>query len=115
MSSRLSDLRHSVRLMARVTKWFKDTWDDLLVYALTLLGVIMAQFLPALKAQGDFDLTVTGPRVLVASVVALWLVLQDEDTKGDPLARVGKKAALKRRLSAALTQGFTWSTLTGMV
>jgi len=96
-------------------RWLSETWDDVLVYVLTLLGVIMAQFLPALKSSADFDLTVTGPRVLVASVVALWLVLQDEDTKGDAIAKKGKKANLKRRLSAALTQGFTWSTLTGMV
>ena len=96
-------------------RWLQEFWDDVLVYALTLLGVVMAQFLPLLKASADFDLTVTGPRVLVASVVALWLVLQDEDTKGDPVAKRGKKANLKRRLSAALTQGFTWSTLTGMV
>jgi len=96
-------------------RWIAEAWDDLLVFALTLLGVIMAQFLPLLKSSDDFDLTVTGPRVLVASVVALWLVLQDEDTKGDPIAKRGKKQALKRRLSAALTQGFTWSTLTGMV
>jgi len=96
-------------------RWLSETWDDVLVYALTLLGVIMAQFLPALKSSADFDLTVTGPRALVASVVALWLVLQDEDTKGDLVARKGKKANLKRRFSSALTNGFTWSTLTGMV
>jgi len=96
-------------------RWIAEAWDDLLVYALTLLGVIMAQFLPLLKASGDFDLTVSGPRALVAAVVALWLVLQDEDDKGDPLAKKGKKSNLKRRFSSALTGGFSWSTLTGMV
>jgi hypothetical protein len=96
-------------------KWIIEFWDEALVYLLTLIGVLMAQFLPLLKAVEPFDLTVNGPRVLVASVVALYLVLQDEDTKGDPVARRGKKGAIKRRLSAALTQGFTWSTLTGMV
>jgi len=96
-------------------RWLSETWDDVLVYILTLLGVIMAQFLPMLKSSDDFDLTVTGPRVLVASVVALWLVLQDEDTKGDAIAKKGKKANLKRRFASAMTSGFTWSTLTGMV
>lgn len=96
-------------------KWLSEFWDEALVYFLTLTGVLMAQFLPLLKTAGDFELTVNGPRVLVASVVALYLVLQDEDVKGDPVARRGKKAALRRRLSSAITQGFTWSTLTGMV
>jgi hypothetical protein len=97
-------------------RWLIEAWDDLLVYALTLLGVIMAQFLPLLKASDDFDLTVSGPRALVAAVVALWLVLQDEDDKGgDPLAKKGKKANLRRRFASALTGGFSWSTLTGMV
>lgn len=96
-------------------KWLRDSWDEVLVYALTLLGVLMAQFLPMLKGTDDFDISVNGPRLIVASVVALYLVLLDEDTKGDPVARHGKRGALKRRLSAALTQGFTWSTLTGMV
>lgn len=96
-------------------KWLRESWDEALVYALTLMGVLMAQFLPLLKGTDDFDISVNGPRLLVASVVALYLVLQDEDTKGDPVAKKGKKGALRRRLSAALTQGFTWSTLTGMV
>lgn len=96
-------------------RWFVEFWDEALVYFLTLIGVLMAQFLPALKAGGDVDLAVTAGRAAVASVVALWLVLMDEDTKGDPVARKGKKGALKRRLSAALTQGFTWSTVSGMV
>lgn len=95
--------------------WFKETWDDVLVYALTLVGVLLAQFLPAFKGGVDFNIAVTAPRALVASVVALWLVLQDEDTKGDPVAKKGKRQNMKRRLSAALTQGFTWSTLMGMV
>ena len=96
-------------------KWLVEFWDDVLVYALTLIGVLMAQFLPLLKGSANFDITVNGPRLLVASVVALYLVLQDEDTKGDPVAKKGKKGALKRRFSSALTNGFTWSTLTGMV
>lgn len=98
-----------------ITKWFTEAWDEVLVYALTLLGVLMAQFLPLLKTSGDFEIAVNGPRLLVASVVALYLVLLDEDTKGDAVARKAKRANMRRRLSAALTQGFTWSTLTGMV
>lgn len=96
-------------------EWLKESWDEALVYALTLLGVLMAQFLPMLKGSADFDIAINGPRLIVASVVALYLVLQDEDTKGDPVARKGKKGALRRRFSSALTNGFTWSTLTGMV
>lgn len=96
-------------------KFLAEAWDDVLVYVLTLLGVLMAQFLPMLKGSADFDIAINGPRLVVASVVALYLVLQDEDPKGDPIAKKGKKGAIKRRMSAALTQGFTWSTLTGMV
>ena len=96
-------------------RWVTESWDEALVYALTLIGVLMAQFLPMLKGVDDFDITVTIPRLFIASVVALYLVLKDEDTKGDPVARHGKKRALRRRFSSALANGFTWSTLTGMV
>lgn len=98
-----------------LARWFAEAWDDALVYALTLLGVLLAQVLPVFKTGADVDLTVTGPRLVVASVIALYLVLQDEDTKGDAIAKKGKKSNLRRRFSSAMTNGFTWSTLTGMI
>jgi len=98
-----------------LSRWFAEAWDDALVYALTLLGVLLAQVLPVFKAGADVDLSVTVPRLVVASIIALYLVLQDEDTKGDAIARKGKKTNLRRRCSSAMTNGFTWSTLTGMV
>lgn len=96
-------------------KWFLDVWDDILVYAVTLIGVFAAQFLPLLKSGADINVVLTSGKAIIAAVVALYLVLLDEDTKGDQVAKAGKKNNLRRRLSAAMAQGFSWSTLTGMV
>lgn len=96
-------------------KKFLSHWDSMLVYLLTLAGVLVAEYLPLLKSGVGFTLNIRTGNLVVASVIALMFVLQDEvSTSGHSPAdtRAGKKKNLRRRLAHAIAQGIAWTTIT---
>lgn len=104
--------------MPRTVKWLTEVWDDLLIYAVTLLGVMVSQYLPAMKSGQDFQIEAHWSRILVGAVIALAFVLKDEELpagQDKTVARQGKRRNLRRRLSSGLAQGMMWSTLSGAV
>jgi hypothetical protein len=104
--------------MPRTVKWFIEAWDDLLVYLITLAGVLVAQYLPAFKSGQEISLATSWGRLIVASIIALSFVLKDEEVPQGiekTVARAGKRRNLRRRLSSGLAQGMMWATLSGAV
>ena len=89
-------------------------WDDILVYLVTLLGVITSQYIPAFKAHEAFDISTRWANFAVGAVIALWVVLRSEVASFgvDPIVvKKGKRDNLARRLEHALGQGMIWATL----
>ncbi len=90
-------------------------WDSFLVYFMTLAGVLVAEYLPLLKSGVGFSLDIRTGNLVVASVISLMFVLQDEVSgSGHSPAdtRAGKKKNLRRRLAHAIAQGIAWTTIT---
>lgn len=96
-----------------IGKFIRDNWDGWLVYACTLLGVVVAQYIPAFKAARDFDISLRWPYLVVAATIALVFVLQDESSGGQSdETRAGRRRNLRRRLAHAIAQGIAWTTIT---
>jgi hypothetical protein len=101
--------------MSKPLKWLSEVWDDLLLYFVTLLGVLVAQYLPAFKAGQDFDFSAKWTHIAIAAVIALLFVLQDEqvpDGQDKVEVKKGKRRNLRRRLAHGLAQGIAWTTIT---
>lgn len=102
----------------KLLKGFTEIWDDLLVYAITMAGVLVTQYLPAFKSGEVFHFDLNYPRLIVAGIIALSFVLKDEEIPqgtDKTVARAGKRANFRRRLSNGLFQGMGWATLSGAV
>lgn len=97
-------------------QWLVTAWDSILVYLLTVIGVLAGQVLPAFKAHQRIDFHFSHGGLIVAVVVALVLVLHDENSgsKRSPAEiKAGKMKNLRRRLSLAFFQGYTWTSVLG--
>lgn len=95
--------------------WFSEVWDDLLVYLFTLLGVLLSQYIPIFKTGADFDISTNGGRFIIGALVALMLVMKDEDTANVPdktTVKASKRKNLRRRLGSAMGQGYMYASLT---
>lgn len=91
-----------------------NAWDDILVYLVTLGGVLLTQFLPAFKSGQVVNLGLHLGNVVIAGFIALMFVLQDENSNAGvspEVARSGKKKNLRRRLSHGIAQGISWATI----
>lgn len=101
--------------MIGIIRWITDVWDDLLVYAFTFLGVLLSQYVTPFKSGADFDISTNGGRFVIGAVIALMLVMKDEDTAGavdSATAKHRKRKNLRRRLGSAMGQGYMYASLT---
>lgn len=104
--------------MPKTVRWFVEIWDDILVYLVTLLGVLVSQYLPVFKTGQAFDISTKVGPLIIGAVIALSFVLKDEEIPqgaDKTAARHGKRVNLRRRLSAGLSQGMMWATLTSSI
>jgi hypothetical protein len=93
--------------------WFAEVWDDLLVYACTLLGVLLSQYIQPFKSGEDFNISTNGGRFIVGALIALMLVMKDEDMGGadKTTAKAGKRKSLRRRIGSAMGQGYMYASI----
>jgi hypothetical protein len=94
-----------------------DVLDDVLAYALTIIGIIMSNYIPMLKQNGKIDFIVDWPRLAIAAVVAILIVGKQEGLDIDKedgttaKAREGRRRRFGFRMVNALSQGMMWSQL----
>lgn len=101
--------------MSKFTSTLKEIWREILVYVATFAGVLLAQVVVPYKNSTPIDWGFHNGRVLVACLVSIYVVLQNETSVPpgvDPeAAKQGKKRNLKTRIANAAMHGFTWTTL----
>jgi hypothetical protein len=84
-----------------------DVFDGFLAYVLTVVGILVSQYLPAFTQGQEIDLKASLPRLLISCVVAFLLVANQEVGR-DP---AGKRAKFRERMANALSHGISWNTL----
>lgn len=100
--------------MGKISKWLRSISDDVLVYLATLAGVVASIVWPWI-VDGAINGTVPTfgvadvVRIVCASLIGIVLSWRaDTNAKnGEPGGRM-TKAAIRRRMKAALSRGFAW-------
>ena len=87
-----------------------DFLDGFLAYVLTIVGILVSQYLPAFTAGQEISLKLGLPRLIISAVIAFTIIAQQE-TGGDP---AGKRAKFSVRMANALNHGLGWSALLHM-
>jgi hypothetical protein len=101
--------------------WIKlfDILDDVLAYALTIIGILSSTYIPLLKTNKSIDISIDWGRLVIAAVVALLIIGKQEtivpDKEGNTIkAREGRKNRFLLRMINALGQGVLWSQITNL-
>lgn len=102
-----------------LNKFIKNSWDEILVYMVTVASILMSQYIEVLKSGEDVEFTVQTGKLLVAMFVALMITLKAEEVKGSSdqektVARNGKRKNLGARLYVALSSGMMWPQIIGL-
>ncbi len=84
-----------------------DVLDGFFAYVLTVIGILVSQYLPSFSAGGEINLKIGLGRLLISFVIAFMLVAAQE-TGGDVQ---GKRAKFKIRMANALSHGIAWNSL----
>lgn len=83
--------------------------DGFAMYLFLLLGILASKYIPMLRENGNFKVTVSLWQFIVSCVVA-FISLTSLEFRGD---RKGKKKAFIRRASAAVGIGAFWHSVIG--
>ena len=86
---------------------FIDLVDSFFAYVMTVLGVVISNYIPELGKNSVINVKLDTVRLLLSAVVALMIVGQQE-TKGDP---IGKRKNFIPRMANALAHGIAWNSL----
>lgn len=109
--------------MAKLKKffaWLGDILDDILAYVLTVVGILFSNAVPMLKANEPIVLDFGLLRIVVAMIVAL-LFVSDQETLGKidgetkAVAKQGRRKNFRKRMTNALAQGVMWAQIMNMV
>lgn len=96
-----------------------DVVDDFLAYFLTIIGIMISNYIPLLKTTGTINIQADWWRIGISAVVALMIVGKQEsldtDENGSTLkAKEGRKKRFTIRMFNALSQGMAWQQLIDM-
>jgi hypothetical protein len=98
---------------------FIDFVDDFLAYFLTIVGIMISNYIPLLKTTGTIHIEADWWRIGISSIVALMIIgrqetlTADEDGSTDK-AKAGRKKKFSLRMFNALSQGMAWAQLIDM-
>jgi hypothetical protein len=98
---------------------FVDVIDDFLAYFLTIIGIMISNYLPLLKTTGTIHIETDWWRIGISAVVALMIIgkqetlIADENGSTDK-AKAGRKKKFTLRMFNALSQGMAWAQLIDM-
>jgi hypothetical protein len=96
-----------------------DFLDDILAYILTIIGIIVSNYIPLLKTSGTIHIEADWWRLGISAIVALMLIGKQEalvaDNEGSiDKAKAGRKKKFSLRMFNALSQGMAWAQLIDM-
>jgi hypothetical protein len=96
-----------------------DVLDDILAYILTIIGIMVANYIPLLKTTGTIQIEADWWRIAISAIVALMIVGKQEKLEADEVgsivkAREGRKNRFTIRMFNALSQGIAWQTMIDM-
>lgn len=100
--------------------WLGDILDDVFAYVLTVVGILFSNAVPMLKANEPIVLDFGLLRIVVAMIVAL-LFVSDQETLGKiegetkTVAKQGRRKNFRKRMTNALAQGVMWAQIMNMV
>lgn len=96
-----------------------DIIDDILAYILTIIGIIISNYIPLLKTSGTIHIEADWWRLAISAIVALMIIgkqetlMLDENGSTDK-AKAGRKKKFSLRMFNALSQGMAWAQLIDM-
>lgn len=93
-----------------------DIADDVLAYVLTIVGILLSNYVPLLKETGAMDIHIDPWRVGIASLVAILVVAKQEslDPNDHDAAKAGRRRNFGQRMAAALSHGIAWNQIMQM-
>ena len=96
-----------------------DIFDDFLAYLLTIIGILLSNYLPLLKTTGHIQPDLDWWRVGISAIVALMIIgkqeaLEPDETGNKSKAKEGRKKRFGVRMFNALSQGIAWATIMEM-
>jgi hypothetical protein len=98
---------------------FVDVVDDFLAYFLTIVGIMISNYIPLLKTTGTIHIESDWWRIGISVVVALMIIGRQETLTADEngstdKAKAGRKKKFSLRMFNALSQGMAWQQLIDM-
>jgi hypothetical protein len=100
-----------VRLLLRRLGDWLDPW---VMYAFTLVGVLVSSYIPELKTKTHISIELDTARILIAGIVALVVTRWDEG-KVDGEHKIGRRNNFKKRMVRALVMGIGWQQSASLV
>jgi len=108
--------------MGRLKKFWQrtiDILDDFLAYLLTIVGILISNYIPLLKTTNMINIQMDWFRVGISAIIALMIIAKQEtleldETGSKEKSKVGRKKRFLIRMFNALSQGIAWSTMINM-
>jgi hypothetical protein len=93
-----------------------DLLDDFLAYVLTIVGILLSNYIPLLKTTGIIDIKMDWFRIGISAIVAIMIIgkqesLELDETGSKEKSKAGRKKRFSIRMFNALAQGISWSTI----